>query len=310
MTTSADLNDYGYKLLMNEFPHLYTKTMVCGVRATDLTAKAAGRLAGSTMVGSAFGSVGALIATDSLRSVLSLGRKARDDADENKLRSEDFIVGLWRATKATAKMGGELRRGDIEYHYEPGDLLYGASQSLSSYVQKNRSRFGSAAFSAIGVACGGALYGFGGMMIGNIVGGQAGTLLFERRAGQSPVEITDGELEVEPLEVEDSEEPWLMISLVDAPENTGTSEGTENPNVPSCSPAPGTGVEVDPIESSIPAPSAPIATTGTEEYLEGPDLQPAQKAICQRSYPETVQREVRKVLGFGPSNRKTWTKAS
>lgn len=141
--TSKDLWEYVLKVIFKELPKIYLKTRVMGERATDLTAKAAGRLASSSVPLSAIGSVGALVVTDVLHSSSKL-RLPSNLTPENQI--------------------------DFQYHLVPSfvDIL----DQLKEYFDKNRVRFGAAAGSTFGIAVGAALYGIPGIIFGNVVGGK------------------------------------------------------------------------------------------------------------------------------------------
>lgn len=255
------------------------------------------------------------MATDSLRAILSRGRQQRPDSDDKKVKPRDFFVGIWRVTKETAVAGGRVRRGEVaEYRYEFGDVLYGASDSLSSYLDGNRSRFGAAAVSALGVACGGALYGFGGMLLGSVAGGQAGAMLFKRKERCALKESVGVDFQLETLGNESEDDEWLIIK-VDAEDQSIPTQAVEL-----CDQQRGhliTDLQVDYFTANANqhregTPSAPILALSNEETMISPDeeeLRPAAQAPTKRSYQEKVKRKLNRLFGLGPTTRKTWAKA-
>jgi hypothetical protein len=178
-TTSSDLAEHLTKSIVWEAPSLYNNALVLGEHATDLTAKAAGRMAGTTVCGSALGSIGALILTDSVKSFLILGKESRGASLEDKICLSDCVLGVYQTARIITVRGGRLRRGGhLTYSYQVGDFFTGMSDSIGNYICENKSRFASAGFSVVTMALGGFAYGFTGMMVGNYVGGKAGPKLF------------------------------------------------------------------------------------------------------------------------------------
>jgi hypothetical protein len=182
--TTDDFGEYVVKLCVKELPKLYAKTRVMGERATDLTAKAAGRLISSSVVSSAIGSIGALILTDAVR-VFS------------KLNVLDYLLSMKRAAQGDADIDDD----DGQSHTENNVLV-----RLKRYTANNRTRFGSAAGSAFGIAIGTALYGLPGMMLGNMLGGK----IFAAAIGQ-PSSATGvmGSITLK----EDTTNEWVLVDF-------------------------------------------------------------------------------------------------
>jgi len=213
-TTSSDMLEHLKKTFVREIPSFYNNGLVFGESATDLTAKAAGRMAGLTMSGaisgSALGSISALIVADSVKWALIVGKVARGASDEEKHRFSDFPRGVLVCIKATAMHGGRLRRGSAgDYKFCIGDFSTGFSDALGKYIEENRARFGAAGGSVLGMAMGGVLYGFLGIMMGNFLGGVTGAkLLQDRNRADSDTSSSEDAL---PQSAEDSVEEWVLI---------------------------------------------------------------------------------------------------
>ena len=175
--TSRDFGDYVVKLFVNELPQLYVKTRVMGERATDLTAKAAGRLASSYVALSAIGSVGALVLTDAMRACSKL--------------SLPSILEKREQLNSTSGQGSSD----------------GMLEQLKEYLMKNRTRFGAAAGSTFGIAIGAAFYGLPGMMFGNLVGGKMASTALGN--GCTVVSEADDKISL----CENSDVDWVFVDV-------------------------------------------------------------------------------------------------
>ena len=225
-TTSTDMLEHLKKTFVREIPSFYNNGLVFGESATDLTVKAAGRMAGLTasgaISGSALGSISALIVADSVKGALIVGKLARGAPDEEKYRFSDFPRGVLVCMKATAMRGGHLRRGSTgDYKFCIGDFSTGFSDALGKYIEENRARFGAAGGSVLGMAMGGVLYGFLGIMMGNFLGGVTGAkLLQDRNRADSDTSSSEDQL---PQNAEDSVEEWVLIEAPTGLQKDGRS---------------------------------------------------------------------------------------
>lgn len=220
-TTSADIVEHLASVGLRELPSLYNNARVLGESATDLTVKAAGRMAGSTVSYSALLSISALVVADSVKGVLVLGREARGASVEDKHQLSDVVLGIYRAMQTAALRGGRLRRGDVAiYRYRFGDLSTGVSDALGRYISDNKSRFGAAGGSVLGMAVGGMIYGFVGVMVGNYLGGKVGAKALGSE--KSNLRLITGVESLVPLQpsFEECDGDWVLLDLASSDSQT------------------------------------------------------------------------------------------
>lgn len=191
-TTFWDIVEHLKRNLVRELPSLYNNGLVMGESATDLTAKAAGRImAGWAMSGAvsatALGSICALVVTDIVKGSLILGRTARGASTEEKHYWTDFPRGVLAALNAMTIQGRCLNRRTNEgnrWSYFVEDFRAGVRHTLAKYFEENKARFGAAGGSVMGMALGVVCYGFVGVFIGSNLGGRLGAKLLQEKGNE------------------------------------------------------------------------------------------------------------------------------
>ena len=189
---------------MQQMPSLISGASVLGENAVDMGARNVGSMAlRKTVAGSVGGSVGGLVAVDSIRGAIQSGKKARGASEDDRYHFGDFSKGLIRSVKETAKSGGSERRGD-GHSYEVGDLSVGAAASIGKYAGNNKERLGSAGGSSLGMTIGAVALGPIGLVAGSILGAKAGAKAFasseksaepsdQEQSGDSGLQKGDGQ---------------------------------------------------------------------------------------------------------------------
>jgi hypothetical protein len=214
-TTSIDVLDHCETAAFRHFPSFFEKTLVLGESASDVVAKACGRISGSTVTGSVLGSVGALVVTDGVKGLLDLRNAARDGKSKT-CSLKEFGYGLHRTLVASAVHGGHLRRGDhVSYCYHVGDLSIGLLDRVSNYLYDNKSRFVAAGSAVVGMAFGGMAYGVVGSMLVNSLGARlAATLLRNPQSRNLPSEErqSDSNDMEKVVHVNETDDDWILIN--------------------------------------------------------------------------------------------------
>jgi hypothetical protein len=122
------------------------------------------------------GSVVGLVAVDSVRGAVALGKQSRGESSSEGYKFGDLTRGTLTAIKQAAKTGSAMRGGDGSYQL--GDLSAGAANSVGHYAGQNKQRLGSAGGSSLGMAAGALALGPIGLVAGCVLGGMAGAKAF------------------------------------------------------------------------------------------------------------------------------------
>ncbi len=175
-SNSDDLIRHLTTSILSKAPSIITNSEFLGENVVEMSTKTGGRaLMASTVAGSAVGSVGGLVAVDSIRGAIASGKKSRNASMEDRYHFGDISRGTVRSVAQAAKTGGQVRRGSSE-SYRVGDFTVGASRSACEYASENKSRLSAATGSGVGMAVAAALGPVGLVgMVGVVAGGYIGS---------------------------------------------------------------------------------------------------------------------------------------
>jgi hypothetical protein len=121
-------------------------------------------------------SVVGLVAVDSVRGAVALGKQSRGESSSEGYKFGDLTRGTLTAIKQATKTGRAMRGGGSSNQL--GDFSVGAASSVGQYAGQNKQRLGSAGGSSLGMAAGALALGPIGLVAGCVLGGMAGAKAF------------------------------------------------------------------------------------------------------------------------------------
>jgi hypothetical protein len=171
--TSDEIIKYMTNATIRQIPSFFGNVKVLGASGRDMGASTVGQIAlGAGVAGSVVG----LVAVDSVRGAVALGKQSRGESSSEGYKFGDLTRGTLTAIKQAAKTGSAMRGGDGSYQL--GDLSAGAANSVGHYAGQNKQRLGSAGGSSLGMAAGALALGPIGLVAGCVLGGMAGAKAF------------------------------------------------------------------------------------------------------------------------------------
>lgn len=170
---SDDILKHITNATLRQIPSFFESVEILGASGRDMGATTVGQIA----LGGVTGSIGGIVAIDSVIGAVSLGKQARGASSNEGYRFGDFTRGSIRAVGEAAKKGASMRGGDNNA-FQLGDFATGASAGVGSCASENKQRLGSAGGSSIGMTLGLVALGPVGLVAGCVLGGMAGSTAF------------------------------------------------------------------------------------------------------------------------------------